>query len=114
MQPFPVLAGSRAMAPRLIRAALAAAALGLAAPAAAHATLVYTKVGAKGSVWIAGNDGSGARRIASNAGLPRISPDGQTVAYVAHLISDHPSIVTVPVAGGEPRRVVNRWAPGTR
>jgi Tol biopolymer transport system component len=97
---------------RLIRAALATAALGLAAPAAAHATLVYTKVGNKGSVWIANDDGTGARKLASNAGLPRISPDGQTVAYVADIISDHSSIVTVPAAGGTPRTVVNRWGFG--
>jgi Tol biopolymer transport system component len=100
------------MRSRLVRAALATAALGLAAPAAAHATLVYTKVGKKGSVWIANDDGSGARKLASNAGLPRISPDGQTVAYVAHLYSEHARIVTVPAAGGAPRTVADHWGFG--
>jgi Tol biopolymer transport system component len=100
------------MRSRLIRAALATAALGLAAPAAAHATLVYTKVGNKGSVWIANDDGTGARKLASNAGLPRISPDGQTVAYVAKIISKHPRVVTVPAAGGTPRTVIDRWGFG--
>jgi hypothetical protein len=100
------------MRPRLLAAALATAVLGLALPAAAQATLVYTKVGGKGSVWIAADDGSGARKLASNAGLPRISPDGQTVAYVANIISRHPRIVTVPAAGGTPRTVVDRWGFG--
>src|SRR3712207_4411648 len=100
------------MAPRLIRAALAATVLGLAAPAAAHATLVYTKVGSKGSVWIANDDGSGARKLASNAGLPKISPDGTMVAYVANIISRRPRVVIEPAEGGEARTVIDRWGFG--
>jgi hypothetical protein len=96
------------MRPRLIRAALATAALGLAAPAAAHATLVYTKVdGNKFSVWVSDNDGANAHRLSKNAGLPQISPDGQTVAYVAHLITDHSTIVTKPAAGGAATEVLS-------
>lgn len=100
------------MRSRLLRAALAIAVLGLAAPAAAHATLVYTKVGSKGSVWIANDDGSGARKLASNAGLPKISPDGKMVAYVANIISRRPRVVIEPAAGGEARTVIDRWAFG--
>ncbi len=96
----------------LIRAALVTALVGLTAPAAARATLVYTKVGSKGSVWVAGNDGSGARRLASNAGLPKISPDGQTVAYVAGVVSERPRMVMETAGGGEPHTVVDRWAYG--
>jgi Tol biopolymer transport system component len=100
------------MRSRLLRAALATAVLGLAAPTAAHATLVYTKVGSKGSVWIAADDGSGARKLASNAGLPRISPDGTMVAYVANINSLRPRVVIEPAAGGEARTVIDRWAFG--
>ncbi|MEA2126568.1 MAG: tricorn protease [Solirubrobacteraceae bacterium] len=100
------------MRPRLIRAALVTAVLGLAAPAAAHATLVYQKGTTKYSVWVADDDGSNARKLAGNAGLPRISPDGQKVAYVAHLISRHPSIATKPIAGGPPTEIVPHWGFG--
>jgi Tol biopolymer transport system component len=101
------------MRSRLIRAALVTAAAGLAAPAAANATLVYTKVVKnKESVWIASNDGSGARKLAGNAGLPRISPDGQTVAYVASILSDHPKVVVKPAAGGSARVLIEKWGFG--
>jgi Tol biopolymer transport system component len=95
------------MRSRLVSAALATAALGLAAPA--HGALVYTKVGSKGSVWIADNDGANARKLAGNAGLAQLSPDGQSVAYVSKLYSEHPSISIKPAAGGEARTLVENW-----
>ena len=96
-----------------LRLILATTALSMVLPAAANATLVYTKVGTKGSVWIANDDGTGARKLASNAGLPKISPDGLTVAYVANLISSHPRVVTIPAAGGTPTTVADHWSYGT-
>ncbi len=53
---------------------------------------------------------SGALRIvaspATQANMPRVSPDGRTVAYIGGLMSDFGSvggdIYTVPLAGGEP------------
>jgi Tol biopolymer transport system component len=101
------------MRSRLLRAALATAALGLAAPTVANATLVYTQTKGKGSVWVADDDGSNARKLAGNAGLPQISPDGQTVAYVAHIISRHPAIVTKPTAGGPVTEVFSSWSYGS-
>ncbi|WP_342118317.1 S9 family peptidase [Pseudoduganella sp. OTU4001] len=54
--------------------------------------------------------GSGALRIVAHPGtqlnMPRVSPDGRTVAYIGGLMSDFGSvggdIYTVPLAGGEP------------
>jgi len=53
---------------------------------------------------------SGALRIVANPGtqvnMPRVSPDGRTVAFIGGLMSDFGSIggdiYTVPLAGGEP------------
>ena len=53
---------------------------------------------------------SGALRIVAHPGtqlnMPRVSPDGRTVAYIGGLMSDFGSIggdiYTVPLAGGEP------------
>jgi dipeptidyl aminopeptidase/acylaminoacyl peptidase len=56
---------------------------------------------------------SGALRVIASPGtqlnLPRVSPDGKTVAYVGGLMSDFGSIGgdiwTVPLAGGEPKNI---------
>jgi Tol biopolymer transport system component len=102
------------MRSRLIRSALATAAFGLAAAPAAHATLVYDKLsGKKPSVWVANDDGTGAHRFASDAELPQISSDGQTIVYVADAAAAHSRLVEVPAAGGTPQTIVNRWTYGT-
>ncbi len=61
-------------------AALAAAAALLALPAAAQATLVFSRNLTHPTIWIANDNGSGAKLLAHGSG-PKISPDGQTVAY---------------------------------
>jgi Tol biopolymer transport system component len=109
----PAVWQARAMRSRLLRAALAMAAVVLTAPAAAHATLVYSKFSNRSAtVYVANDDGTGARKLAGNADHPRISPDGQSVAYVSHPFSDTPEVQVVSVAGGAPQQLVDRWAFG--
>ena len=79
----------------------------LLAPAAADATLVFVRNPIKPVVFTAGNDGSGARRLAPGSG-PRLSPDGSTVAYLSPAggKSDRPNLMTAPVDGSAPPRML--------
>ncbi|HEX8603719.1 MAG TPA: S9 family peptidase, partial [Pseudoduganella sp.] len=81
----------------------------------------FVATGAKGNGdnnwWVAKlayvDAASGALRVIASPttqlNLPRVSPDGQTVAYIGGLMSDFGSIggdlYTVPLAGGEPRNI---------
>ncbi|WP_338767929.1 S9 family peptidase [Massilia sp. METH4] len=81
----------------------------------------FVATGAKGNGdnnwWVARlayvDAASGALRVIASPGtqlnLPRVSPDGTTVAYVGGLMSDFGSIGgdiwTVPLAGGEPKNL---------
>lgn len=102
-------------------AAVVAGTLGAAAPA--HATLAYVKGLLRGEpvLWVAADDGSGARRLASGGFAPRVSPDGTQVAYLAG--ARRTALKVRPAAGG-PARTLARgvwhhdaiaWSPdGTR
>lgn len=81
----------------------------------------FVATGAKGNGdnnwWVAKlawvDAASGALRViaspATQLNLPRVSPDGKTVAYVGGLMSDFGAIggdlYTVPLAGGEPKNI---------
>jgi Tol biopolymer transport system component len=106
--------------PILVCAMLAGALL----PAQASATLVYSKNPNHASVWIAADDGSGARRLASGS-APRISPDGRTVAFmvVGDARAYRPDLMVVPVDGSAPPRLLAKgwrdsfsfaWSPDSR
>jgi Tol biopolymer transport system component len=93
-------------------------------PAPAHATLVYSKNPIHSSVWVAADDGSGARRLASGS-APRISPDGLTVAFsvVGDQRSYRPDLMLVPADGSAPPRVLSKawrdtftfaWSPDSK
>lgn len=100
------------MRTRLLAAALTLAAAVAIAPAA-EATLVYSKLVKRGSsVYVANDDGTNARRLVKGANRPRLSPDGLRVAYVSHPYTSSPEVRVVPVAGGPPVQVVDRWAYG--
>ena len=83
-------------------------------------TVVFTS---EGDLWSVGIRGGAARRLTSNPGvesMARISPDGQTVAFVGQY--EGPSeVYTVPLAGGVPERrtwngdaIPAAWAPDGR
>jgi Tol biopolymer transport system component len=95
----------------LSRALLLAISTILSAPAAAHATLVYQKGVNNNAIYVAHDDGSGAKRLASGA-LPHVSPDGQTVAYVANINGDKPELREIPAAGGIARVLMSPWRYG--
>lgn len=104
----------------LVAAAAATGTLLAAAPA--HATLAYVRGLSQGApaVWVAGDDGSNARRLAGGF-APRVSPDGAQVAYLS---GRRRVDLRVRGAAGGPSRLLARnvwnydqlqWSPdGTR
>jgi Tol biopolymer transport system component len=87
------------------RAALVAAisAASLAAVAPAGATIVFEKSPFRPTVWAAADDGSARLQLAEGE-LPRISPDGTTVAYeTPYRGYTRPTLRVIPVTGGESR-----------
>ena len=72
-------------------------------PAVHGDTVVFT---AEGDLWSVNVSGGSAKRLTSNPGIERmsaISPDGQTVAFMAHY-EGPTEVYTMPIAGGMPRR----------
>lgn len=91
---------------KLLAAVLALAAF-LALPAAANATLTYTKGFAKSRVYIAQNNGKGARSIGTGRNS-HISPNGETVIYERETKQGgEMRLYSVPVKKGE--RLLNPW-----
>src|SRR4051812_39771783 len=99
----------------MVRPALAVLALLAAWPAAARATLVFDREPLKPAVWIAQDDGSGARKLAAGS-QPRIAPDGKTVAFLRVARSEHAGglqLMTVPADGSAaPRVLLEHWSGG--
>jgi Tol biopolymer transport system component len=106
------------------RSILACAAALAALPASAHATLVYSKNPNHSSVWVASDDGSNARRLASGS-APKISPDGLTVAYmiVGNRKTYRPDLMVAPADGSAPPRLLAKgwrdsfsfaWSPDSK
>jgi hypothetical protein len=109
-----------AMRRPLLACAIVAAAL----PACAHATLVYSKNPTHSGVWVAADDGSGARRLAGGSS-PKISPHGLTVAFsvVGDRRNFRPDLMVVPADGSAPVRLLSKawrdvftfaWAPDSK
>jgi Tol biopolymer transport system component len=103
---------------------LCALAIAAALPATAHATLVYSKNPNHPSVWVAADDGSGARRLASGS-APKISPDGLTVAFsvVGDQRNYRPDLMLAPADGSAPPRLLSKawrdvstfaWSPDSK
>ncbi len=84
---------------RTALAAALAAAVSACAAAPAHATLAYVTGLLKGHpvVWSAGDDGSARVKLATGAYNPKVSPDGERVAY---LIGARSATLKVKPAGG--------------
>jgi hypothetical protein len=68
--------------------------------APAQASIVYARGTAHRSVWIANDDGSGARKLVAEGDSPHISPDGQAVVYTAGESGSRPQLREIPAAGG--------------
>lgn len=83
-----------------------------AVPATAEATLVFSRNPLNPSVWSAANDGSGARKLVAGSN-PRISPNGQVVAFLHQGKggASQPELMLVPADGSAP---VSRLASGWR
>jgi Tol biopolymer transport system component len=80
-------------------------------PAAAQATLVYTRNLMHPAVYAAADNGSGAHKVGSGRS-PRVSPDGQTIVYLREKDSgkSHSSeLMMAPAAGGASRALMADW-----
>jgi Tol biopolymer transport system component len=88
----------------LVLSALVLAGL-LALPAAAQATLAYVRNPLHPTVFVAGDDGSGAKKIEAGE-TPRVSPDGKWVAYLHQGAKNAQELKVAPVAGGPSRTVM--------
>jgi Tol biopolymer transport system component len=83
-----------------MRALLLAFIAALVPSAPAHASIVYARGIAHRSVWIANDDGSGARKLVAQGDDPHISPDGQAVIYTVGEDAGRPQLREIPAAGG--------------
>ncbi len=80
-------------------------ALLLAVPAAAQATLTYVRNPFHPAVFVAQDDGSGARKV-EDGELPRVSPDGNWVAYLHTGAKNAQELKVAPVGGGPSRTLM--------
>jgi len=71
----------------------------LALPAGAGATLAYVKNPFNATVYIANDDGSGARKVEAGHN-PRVSPDGLSVAYLHEGAKGKQELKLAPTTGG--------------
>ncbi len=92
--------------------ALASLAVLLAVPALAQATLVYLRKPLNPVVWAAEDNGKNAHELVAGSN-PRVSPDGQIVAFLQQGkgLSARPELMLVPADGSAP---VSRLATGWR
>ncbi|MGB8266531.1 MAG: PDZ domain-containing protein [Candidatus Velthaea sp.] len=75
----------------------------------AHLQSGHLVVVTEDDLWLTTPDGGVARRLTASSGecsLPRLSPDGTTVAYVGR-DEGHPELYTIPLAGGSPARITH-------
>jgi Tol biopolymer transport system component len=80
----------------------------LVAPAASQATLVFVRNPFNPAVFEANDNGSGARKVGAGSD-PRVSPDGQTIAFYRLGKGKQPSELMVAPAGGAPRKLASGW-----
>jgi Tol biopolymer transport system component len=82
----------------------------LAAPAFAEATLTFVRKPLNPTVWVANDNGSQAHKLGAGTN-PRVSPDGQTVAFSPFKGGSFSSELVVAPANGiaPPRRLLDNW-----
>jgi Tol biopolymer transport system component len=91
----------------LVLSALVLAAL-LAVPAAAQATLAYVRNPFHPTVFVANDDGSGAKELEAGE-TPHVSPDGNWVAYLHQGAKNAQELKLAPAAGGAARTLMVGW-----
>lgn len=88
---------------------IAALAIGLVVPATSQATLVFTRNPLKPTVYVAKNNGSAARKVGAGSN-PRISPNGQTIAFYRFGQGKQPSqLMVAPASGSAPKQLATGW-----
>jgi Tol biopolymer transport system component len=88
----------------LLLSAFVLAAL-LAVPAAAQATLTYVRNPFHPTLFVAKDDGSGAKKVEAGE-LPKVSPDGNWVAYLHQGAKNAQELKLAPAAGGASRTLM--------
>ncbi len=91
----------------LLLSAVVLAAL-LVVPAAANATLAYVRNPSHPAVYVANDDGSAAKKI-EDGETPRVSPDGNSVAYLHMGAKNAQELKLAPVAGGPTRTLMGNF-----
>ena len=106
--------------PKLLVSALVVAAL-LTIPASANATLAYVKNPLHATVYVANDDGSGARKTAAGH-EPKVAPDGLSVAYLHEGPKFAQELKVAPATGGPGRTLMTNvreafyvaWSPDSK
>jgi Tol biopolymer transport system component len=80
----------------------------LAVPAAAQATLAYVRNPLHPMVFVAADDGSGAKKLDTGE-APHVSPDGNWVAYLHQGPNSAQELRLAPAAGGPSRTLMVGW-----
>jgi Tol biopolymer transport system component len=112
---MPISAKSKLLLPALVLAAL------LALPAGASATLSYVKNPFNGTVFVSGDDGSGARKLEAGHN-PQVAPNGLSVAYLHEGPKNAQELKIAPATGGPGKTVMTNlrdasyvaWSPDSK
>ncbi|HEX3239449.1 MAG TPA: hypothetical protein VHR18_04860 [Solirubrobacterales bacterium] len=89
-------------------AALLVAAALLAIPASASATLTFVRNPLNPSVYVANDNGSGAKKLAAGSNA-HVSPDGEAVAYLHEGPGHAQELKLAPSKGGKSRTLLGAW-----
>jgi len=106
---------TRKLLPALVLAAI------LASPTAASATLSYVKNPFNATVFVAADDGSGARKVATGHN-PHVAPDGLSVAYLHEGPRNAQELKLAPATGGAGKTLMTNareafyvaWSPDSK
>lgn len=88
---------------------LAVLAACLLVPASSQATLVFTRNPFNPTVYVANDNGSGARKVGLGSN-PRVSPDGQAIVFYRLGKGNQPAdLMVAPATGGTPKKLMSNW-----
>lgn len=79
------------------------------APVTSDATLVFTRNPFSPTVFVANDNGSAARKLGAGSN-PRVSPDGQMIAFYRLGKGNQPAeLMVAPASGGPAKRLASGW-----